>query len=61
MENDEILSKFENTQSDDSINYDANLNDIVESAKVSGIRVVAIHNHPNGYPPTLDDCSSAYY
>lgn len=31
----------------------------IQDAKERGVKMVAIHNHPEGLPPTADDCASA--
>lgn len=32
----------------------------IDEAHKRGKRILAIHNHPNGLPPSADDCSSAF-
>ena len=31
----------------------------MEHAVKNGVKIVAIHNHPNGLPPSADDCAAA--
>ena len=33
---------------------------IIKTARDNGTRIVALHNHPTGWPPTADDCVTAY-
>ena len=39
--------------------YDDETKEKIESAKQKGRRIIAVHNHPNNYPPSMDDGSSA--
>ncbi len=42
-----------------AVDYDAGIKAAMKKAEKKGIEIIAIHNHPTGYPPTADDCVSA--
>ena len=44
---------------DNSVSYDEHANARIDKARAEGHRIMAIHNHPNSLPPTLDDGVSA--
>ena len=48
-----------NNKSKNRVDYSKSLLDAIEKAKKEGKNILAIHNHPNGLPPTADDCVSA--
>ena len=41
------------------ISYDETLTEAIATAHKEGRRIIALHNHPEGYPPTADDSVSA--
>ena len=43
-----------------TVNYDAETLSAIEKAHTEGVQIIALHNHPNGMPPSLDDGSSAF-
>ena len=43
----------------DAVRYDKETLDAIDRAHSDGRTIIAIHNHPNGLPPTLDDGASA--
>lgn len=48
-----------NNKSKNRVDYSKSLLQAIEKAKKEGRNILAIHNHPNGLPPTADDCVSA--
>ena len=42
------------------IKYTASDNEIIKAAKEEGKEIIALHNHPTGWPPTADDCVTAH-
>ena len=48
-----------NNKSINRVDYSKSLLQAIEKAKKEGKNILAIHNHPNGLPPTADDCVSA--
>lgn len=48
-----------NNKSKNRVDYTNALIQAIEKAKKEGKNILAIHNHPNGLPPTADDCVSA--
>ena len=48
-----------NNKSINRVEYSKTLLQAIEKAKKEGKNILAIHNHPNGLPPTADDCVSA--
>lgn len=48
-----------NNKSKNSVEYSKSLLQAIEKANKEGKNILAIHNHPNGLPPTADDCVSA--
>ena len=42
------------------VQYNKDIEEAIEAAHRDGRSIIAIHNHPNGLPPTLDDGSSAF-
>lgn len=49
----------EYSKSDNKVDYTKRLYKAIENAKSQGKKIIAIHNHPNGLPPSADDCVSA--
>lgn len=54
-----VLGIIDNSKKDDRIEYNDRIKAIIEKEKGKGKKIIAIHNHPDGYPPTADDCESA--
>ena len=48
-----------NNKSKNRVDYSKSLLQAIEKANKEGKNILAIHNHPNGLPPTADDCVSA--
>ena len=42
-----------------SVSYDNATKKAIDQANKDGRRIIALHNHPNNYPPSMDDGSSA--
>lgn len=42
------------------IRYTADFKERLQEAREKGIRIIALHNHPEGYPPSADDFRKAY-
>lgn len=55
---DEIIRISENDEIK-RIVYTADVEDVIKDAVNKGLSIIAIHNHPTGWPPTADDCVSA--
>ena len=53
------LGTVDNSIEDNAVYYSEKALRLVENAKRRGHRLLTIHNHPEGYPPTADDCVSA--
>ena len=58
-ENGHVIFDKRNNVGDSHVTYNAELETAIESARSRGVHIVALHNHPEGYPPTADDCVSA--
>lgn len=55
----EIIGKQLDTPSEQSINHNDEMRKALSSAKMKNIPVIALHTHPEGYPPSVDDFNSA--
>lgn len=55
----ELLHANTLSTSRQSVQYDAATLSAIEKAHEKNIPIVALHNHPNGMPPSLDDGASA--
>lgn len=55
----ELIASIERNEDkiDLGVTYTQEFRDALDEAIQRGVRIVAIHNHPNGYPPSLDDIS----
>lgn len=56
----EIIAKQLNALMEERINYTEEMNKALNSAKVNNIPIIAIHTHPSGYPPSIEDFNSAF-
>lgn len=56
----EIMAKQNNTPYEQSINHNYEMEKALTKANAEGIPVVALHTHPEGFPPSVDDFMSAY-
>lgn len=54
------LLRIADTKSASGIDYKDSDKHKIEKARKEGKEILAIHNHPNGLPPTADDCVSAF-
>ena len=43
-----------------SVSYDQHSLNVIKNARNNNRKMIAIHNHPTGTPPTMDDGASAY-
>ena len=55
----ELIASIERNEdkTDLGIAYTEEFRNSLDKAIQQGVRIVAVHNHPNGYPPSLDDIS----
>ena len=58
-DNGSLLGSIDNSTDNNHVSYDAKANQMLTAFKKRGHRLLTIHNHPTGYPPTADDCASA--
>lgn len=56
----EIMASQLNTPSEQSINHNEEMKKALIKAKADNIPVIAIHTHPEGFPPSVDDFNSAF-
>ena len=56
----EVIHKLTTSNYDRGVVYDKATIKAIDEAHNEGRNIIAVHNHPNGLPPTLDDGSSAY-
>lgn len=54
-----VLLSIDNSAGYDRIDYTEKASQAIGKAKEEGKSILAMHNHPDGYPPTADDCESA--
>lgn len=54
-----LIGRVENTKENDRITYNKTIEALIDEAHQKNQRIIAIHNHPQGFPPTADDCESA--
>lgn len=59
METGVVFYKYTKSDQRNGVHYDDDLLKVISDAHEKGRKIVAVHNHPNGLPPTLDDGSSA--
>lgn len=56
----ELITKYTESKEKFGIGkYPQYVEESIKNAKENGKRILAIHNHPNGYPPNADDLSNA--
>ena len=55
-----ILAKQINMTYPSGISYNDEINSLLKRAKEENIPLVTIHNHPEGYPPSVDDLNKAF-
>lgn len=55
-----VLHRLTSSRTAFGVSYDDDTLNAIEKAHREGKRIIAVHNHPNGLPPTLDDGSSAF-
>lgn len=56
----EIMASQLNTPSEQSINHNEEMKKALIKAKANNIPVIALHTHPEGFPPSVDDFNSAF-
>lgn len=56
----EIMASQLNTPSEQSINHNEEMKNALIKAKSDNIPVIALHTHPEGFPPSVDDFNSAF-
>lgn len=56
----EIMASQLNTPAEQSINHNEGMRKAICDAKMRNIPVIALHTHPEGYPPSVDDFNSAF-
>lgn len=54
-----VLGKQTNSNYPQGVVYNENIKKALEYAKEYNISIIAIHNHPEGYPPSADDLNKA--
>lgn len=54
-----LIGMVEDSIETDRISYNEKVEKLITKAREDGRSIFAIHNHPDGYPPTADDCESA--
>lgn len=54
-----LIGIVENNKNESKITYNNKIDRLINKAKENNQDIFAIHNHPNGWPPTADDCESA--
>lgn len=59
MDTGEVLYKHTGSTVNNAVKYDDNVLRAIAYAHENGQKIISIHNHPNGLPPSLDDGSSA--
>jgi hypothetical protein len=59
MDKNELIASIEKDEDkmDFGVSYSEEFRESLKEAIEKGIRIIAIHNHPHGYPPSLDDIS----
>ena len=57
---DELLTILSNEETQ-RIKYKPEHEEKIQEIREAGIEIIAIHNHPTGWPPTADDCSTAFF
>ena len=55
----ELILAIRDSDIKNKITYTTEAESLIKAEKKNGKQIVAIHNHPEGYPPTADDAVSA--
>lgn len=56
----EILASQLNTLSEQSIHHSEDMKWAIIKAGANGVPIIALHTHPEGFPPSVDDFNAAY-
>ncbi|MCM1577393.1 MAG: hypothetical protein NC078_01170 [Ruminococcus sp.] len=56
----EIITKQLNSGIEKGIIYTGKMKSAIAKARAKGIPMIALHTHPEGYPPSVEDFNSAY-
>lgn len=56
----EVIARQLNAAKEQRINYTAEMFAAIRSANSGNIPIIALHSHPEGYPPSIDDFNSLY-
>lgn len=56
----EVMGQQLDMQYPSGISYNDSIKSALSRAKEENIPIIAIHNHPEGYPPSIDDFNKAY-
>ena len=56
----EILARQLDSPCEQGIIYNDEIKNALKSAKENNIPIIAFHNHPEGYPPSVDDINKAF-
>ncbi len=55
-----LIHLHDRSDKNGGVGYDDLIDDAIKEAHGKGQKIIAIHNHPNSLPPTMDDGASAY-
>lgn len=55
----DLILAIRDSKIENKVVYTQKIESIIKSEKKKGRNIIAIHNHPEGYPPTADDAVSA--
>ncbi|MBR7039833.1 MAG: hypothetical protein IKI21_11400 [Oscillospiraceae bacterium] len=56
----EILASQTEMTKESGITYNDSIKELLEKAKKDKIPLITLHNHPEGYPPSVDDLNKSY-
>ena len=56
----EILASQTEMKYESGISYNGEIKKLLKEAKEKSIPLVTLHNHPEGYPPSVDDLNKSY-
>ena len=59
MDTGELIANHDTSTKGNAVTYTDELNKTIKQATKRGQRIISLHNHPEGYPPTLFDGASA--